>query len=88
MTDNERGAFEKSKYIVDDFDHCLGHLIEECGEVLAAAGKTLRWGWASSNPELPIADRESNAVWLQREMKDLRDAIDRMQKIFDEDRLP
>ena len=76
------------KYIRYDFDGCLGHFIEECGEALAAAGKTLRWGWSSVNPEIPEQDRESNAVWLQREMKDLREAMDRLQKCFDEDRLP
>ena len=76
------------RYIRDDFDHCLGHVVEECGEVMAAAGKTLRWGWASANPELPMHERETNIVWLQREMKDLRDAMDRLQKCIDEDRLP
>ena len=76
------------KYIRDDFEHSLGHFIEECGEALAAAGKTLRWGWASYNPEIPVTDRETNAQWLQREMVDLRDAMARLQKCFDEDRLP
>ena len=78
----------KQQYIVDDFDHCLAHVIEECGELLAAAGKTLRWGWSSTNPELPQAERESNLVWLKREMGDLRGALDRLQKVIDEDRLP
>jgi hypothetical protein len=77
-----------NKYIVQDYDHCLGHLIEECGEVLAAAGKTLRWGWASTNPELPPEEQESNIVWLQREMADLKAAIERMQKICDDGELP
>lgn len=36
------------------------------------------------NPEIPECDRETNAVWLQREMKDLREALDRLQRCFDE----
>jgi hypothetical protein len=57
-----------------------GYLIEECGEVMHAAGKTLRWGEASYNPEIPPAERESNLVWLRRELTDLRGAIDRMER--------
>ena len=34
----------KRNYVRNDFDSIVGHLIEECGEVLAAAGKLLRWG--------------------------------------------
>ena len=66
------------RYIRHDFKSCLGHLIEECGEVLAAAGKTLRWGPYSVNPELAPADRESNIVWLQREIIDLEGCIARL----------
>ena len=76
------------RYIVDDFDHCLGHAIEEAGEFLTAAGKTLRWGWISSNPELSPEKQESNLTWMRREMADLRDALARLQKVIDEDRLP
>ena len=32
------------KYLPTTIDGKLGRLVEECGEVLAAAGKTLRWG--------------------------------------------
>lgn len=55
-----------------DFDGALAHLIEECGEVLAAAGKTLRYGLASVNPLIPVEQRETNGSWLKREMEDLR----------------
>lgn len=50
-------------------------MIEECGEVLAAAGKMQRWGPFSENPEIPVADRETNIVWLRREIKDVLEAI-------------
>lgn len=54
---------------------CLGYLTEECGEVLAAAGKSIRRGLDSTNPELPPEQRETNAAWLLREMDDLEAAI-------------
>ena len=76
------------RFIRYDYDGSLGHAIEEAGEFLAAAGKTLRWGLTSVNPDLPSHAQETNAVWLQREMKDLREALDRLQKCFDEGRLP
>lgn len=76
------------RFVREDFDGSLGHFIEECGEALAAAGKTLRWGWNSANPDLPPEKQETNGQWLQREMQDLRGAIERLQKCFDEGRLP
>ena len=53
----------------------LGYLVEECGEVMAAVGKTIRWGLDSSNPELPEQERETNRDWILREVSDLKDAI-------------
>lgn len=57
----------------------LGRFIEECGEALAAAGKTVRYGWNSYNP-LPEASEETNEAWLEREIADLEDAIERLRK--------
>jgi hypothetical protein len=57
----------------------LGKFIEECGEALAAAGKTVRFGWGGYNP-LPGAPKESNESWLQREVADLEEAIQRLKK--------
>lgn len=56
----------------------LGYLIEELGEALAAAGKTIRWGPESVNPELSRGDRrygETNRQWLRRELVDAERAI-------------
>lgn len=78
----------QSKYIVHDFEHCLGHVVEECGETLAAAGKTLRWGWWSANPELPRDQQETNLTWLKREMGDLKRAIGRLEELIDRNQLP
>lgn len=65
------------KYV--DLGNPLGRFIEECGEALAAAGKTVRFGWESVNPE-PGASKESNEDWLAREVEDLQEAIERLKK--------
>ena len=52
----------------------LGWVTEECGEVLAAVGKTQRWGLWSVNPELPAERQESNGDWILRELQDLKKA--------------
>lgn len=53
----------------------LGYVAEECGEVLAAVGKTIRWGPDSVNPELPPEQQETNRQWVLRELGDLKQAI-------------
>jgi hypothetical protein len=67
------------RFLQDGFDKQLAHAIEECGEFLAAAGKTQRWGPFSVNPLLPQCDRETNVVWLKREIADVRQALDRLE---------
>lgn len=66
------------RYLRPNFKFCLSHAIEECGEFLAAAGKTQRWGALSVNPELPPSDQERNVDWLRREMRDVRGAMERL----------
>lgn len=75
----------KPEYEPKTREQFYGHMIEEAGEVLAAAGKTLRWGELSYNPELPREQREFNIEWLRREMKDLREAMDRLDGFLDEE---
>lgn len=68
-----------------DLQGALAHLIEECGEVLAAAGKignvlaaagkTVRFGFDSVNPLIPVEERETNAAWLLREMAALEKTL-------------
>ncbi len=65
----------KSIYKPRTLPQKLGYLVEECGEVLAAVGKTQRWGPDSVNPELPAEEQESNRDWLLRELVDLERAI-------------
>lgn len=66
----------KPEYEPKTLPQKLGYLVEECGEVLAAAGKTIRWGLSSVNPELPPEQQETNVDWLLREMDDLGLALD------------
>lgn len=72
------------KYMRPGLEFAVGKATEEAGEFLAAIGKTLRWGWASYNPELPSSEQESNARWVKREMQDLKDALDNLEREMDE----
>lgn len=76
----------KPQYEPRTYDQHLGYLIEECGEVLAAAGKTLRWGLDSVNPEIPPQERVTNEEWLCAEMDDLEGAITRMRRWLESNR--
>jgi hypothetical protein len=67
------------KYLRPGLGFACGHAIEECGEFLAAMGKSERWGFDSTNPELPPEKRETNAAWVAREMRDLKDALNNLE---------
>ena len=71
------------RFFQTGFDKQLSHLIEECGEVLAAAGKLQRWGPLSVNPLLEPSDQETNIAWLRRELKDLRQALARLDETME-----
>ncbi len=71
------------KYMRPGLDFARGKAIEELGELLAALGKSLRWGWESYNPELPRAEQETNAGWAYREMADVRGALDNLEREMD-----
>jgi hypothetical protein len=72
----------KPEYEPQTAEQAIGYLVEECGEVQAAAGKTLRWGLESFNPELPEHERETNREWLLREMVDVEGAVARLRRII------
>lgn len=63
------------EFIRPGLDHALGRAIEEAGEVLAALGKTVRFGWGGSNPLIPEEERETNEAWVRREVADLQHAL-------------
>lgn len=65
----------KDQYKPKTWLAAMGKLVEECGEVQAAVGKTLRWGPDSVNPELPQEQQETNRDWILRELCDLEESI-------------
>lgn len=74
-----------SQFIQPGFEKSLAHFVEESGEALAAAGKTQRFGPGSVNPLIPEKDRETNLVWLRRELTDLKEAIGRLEAAIAEE---
>jgi hypothetical protein len=73
----------QQKYMRPGLDFAVGKAVEELGELQAALGKTLRWGWESTNPELPVADRVTNVAWVRDEMRDVREALDNLERELD-----
>jgi hypothetical protein len=76
------------KYLPNHSKQSLDHVVEEAGEcieamgrLIAAAGKAQRFGWDSSNPELPEEQRETNYEWVLREMADVEKAITRFKAL-------
>lgn len=52
-------------------EELLVRLMEECGEVIQAAAKVLRWGWSSQHPSKWV--QGDNAELLERELNDVHD---------------
>lgn len=69
-------AHLNEEYQSKDAEQALAHVIEECGEVISAAGKTLRFGPMSADPTLPPEEQTTNIEWLIMEMEDLQRSID------------
>ena len=78
----KRQKFERD-YKPQDLGQKLGYLVEEAGEVMAAVGKSQRWGLLSVNPELPEEEQETNGCWIMRELDDLERAIDMVREELD-----
>jgi len=84
----------KPEYMRDGLRFARGLVIEESGELTqalgelqSALGKSIRWGWNSVNPELPPAERETNAAWVTRaaaqvkaEIFDIINSLERLEK--------
>ncbi len=71
------------KYMRPGLDFARGKAVEELGELQAALGKSLRWGWTSVNPELPSDKQVTNAAWVRDEIRDVRDALDNLERELD-----
>lgn len=65
----------KPQYKSKSVEQAIAHIVEECGELIAAYGKGKRWGWQSVNPELPKEQQETNQDWFIRELRDLERAV-------------
>lgn len=68
------------RYMRPGLDFARGKAVEELGELQAALGKSLRWGWTSVNPELPPHAQETNARWVLREMDDVIGALENLRR--------
>lgn len=71
------------RYMRPGLDFARGKMIEELGELQAALGKSIRWGWTSVNPELPPGKRVPNFAWVRAEMQDVRDALENLRRELD-----
>lgn len=80
------------RYRQKGFTKQLAHVVEECGEFLAAAGKTQRWGLQSVDPtggakkvfnEHGAQVKETNEQWLRRELADLIETSIRLAATMD-----
>ena len=69
----------QARYMRPGLPFAVGKAVEELGELQAALGKTLRWGWESVNPDLPEHEQETNAAWVKREISDVRGALDNLE---------
>ena len=67
-----------ARFLQDGFDKQLAHAMEECGEFVAAAAKTQRWGPLSTNPLIPEAERITNIQWVIDELGDLELTLQRL----------
>ena len=68
------------KYMRPGLSFATAKLVEELGELQAAIGKSMRWGFSSYNPELPVEKRELNVDWVLREIDDVTEAIENFEK--------
>lgn len=75
----------KEAYSPQNIDQALDHVVEECGEVIAAYGKMRRFGPQSVNVELPVEQQETNGDALLRELGDLLGAMIRLRDFMEDE---
>lgn len=77
-----QSTYDRTRLMGDDVSpqeqELLVRLMEEAGEVIQAASKTLRWGWQSGNPNIPYEMRKTNREYLRGECDDLRKIANRL----------
>ena len=84
----QSGRDAQAAHVVEE----AGEMLADLGNLLAAIGKTKRWGWESSDPTIPTHMRETNRDWVRRaldaakpEVADLLQAIDRLELTLDQE---
>lgn len=84
----QSGRDAQAAHVVEE----AGEMMKDLGDLLAAIGKTKRWGWQSVNPLIPEDQREMNRDWVRRalaaakpEVADLLQAIERLEATLEED---
>lgn len=85
MTDTrflQQGYAAQSAHVVEE----VGEAMKDLGDLLAALGKTGRWGLDSVDPTIPADQRETNRDWLRRalakakvELPDVLQTINRLE---------
>lgn len=74
----------KPQYMPKNAAQRREYLVEELGELLSALGKSGRWGYTSTNPEIPVSKRITNAEWVKNEIADVRRALNLFEPDIDE----
>jgi len=76
----ERQKFMSGRFMRPGLTFAVGKTVEEMGELQAALGKTLRWGWSSADPTLPRDQQVTNLEWVRAEMADVRRSLDNLDR--------
>lgn len=63
------------QFLPQDKQGKLDHILEECGEVITAYAKIIRFGPDSCDPTVPEEERVTNMDALLEELKDLESAL-------------
>lgn len=78
----QQGYEAQAAHVVEE----IGEFLADAGPLLAALGKTGRWGLDSVDPTIPPEQRETNRAWVRRalartkcELPDIIQAIDRLE---------
>lgn len=82
----QSGYEAQAAHVVEELDEFLA----DAGPLLAALGKTGRWGLDSTDPTIPPEQRETNRAWVRRalakaktELPDVIKAIERLEVTMD-----
>lgn len=82
----QQGYAAQSAHVVEE----VGEAMKDLGDLLAALGKTGRWGLHSVDPTVPPDKQETNRAWVRRalakakvELEDVLQTIERLETTMD-----